>query len=113
MKEVNDLKTVAPDPDALNYITILKTRKQLTTNDLDIAMQKYGNNYACYKALQDISSDRHIPMNYKNDTDDIEETLLSTRRDFDNINVFSCERGHASAGAVAFQSMFIDNIQEE
>lgn len=112
LKELNDYKTQAPDPNAMNYINMLASRKRLTTNDLDMAVQKYGDNYSCYKALEDISSERHIPMNYRNNADEIETVLNDTRRSFDNINVHSCEQGNASAGAVAFQNMLIDGLKE-
>lgn len=110
--EIKTFKTQAPDPNAYNYISMLKLRKDLTESDIDNAMEIYGQNYSCYKALEDLANERRIPLNYHNPTDEIEEALTMAQNNIAKMSVSDCERGGASKGITAFKNMNIDNIAE-
>lgn len=110
--EIKEYKTQAPDPNAYNYINMLSLRKHLSESDIDIAMEKYGQNYSCYKALADLASDRQLPLNYHNPTDEIEEALTKAQNNIARMSVSDCQRGGASKGVTAFINMDIDNIAE-
>lgn len=112
LAEIKAFKTKAPDQEAVNYINMLKLRSSITESDLDIAMEKYGDNYSCYKALEDISKERHLPMNYKNNADDIEAVLENSQRRINNMTVRNCDQGEASKGYMAFEILNVDSIAE-
>ena len=112
LKEINAAKTEAPSQEAVNYISLLGARRNLTALDIDNAMEKYGGNYSCFKAIEDIAQAKHLPVNYTNNAEAVSEAVASARSSFEKIGVIDCENGHASAGSVAFQSMFIDSLPE-
>lgn len=112
LKEINAAKTEAPTQEAVNYISLLGSRRNLTEADINNAFEQYGGNYACFKALEDIANDRRLPVNYSNNAEAIETAVQTAQHSFEKIGVPDCENGHASAGSIAFQSMFIDSMPE-
>lgn len=61
--------TAAPSAEAASYISMLAGRKHIDDYEMQCAVDKYGQNFACYSALQEIAAqhkiyiDKHPAMN--------------------------------------------------
>lgn len=44
-----------PSAGAVSYIQTLRGRRRISQTELDAAVRKYGDNWSCYQALQDIA----------------------------------------------------------
>lgn len=84
IKEVQRLKTNPPHPEAINYISMLNQLKEPEAGLIDIAMNRYGDNYITYKALHDIAA-KHEMTDFKAPVlDSLEEVLLN---EYNNIEI--------------------------
>lgn len=58
--EVKRLMTDPPSTEAVNTITLLANRDNLTLQDLEFAAERYGDNYQAYKTLASIGAKKQI-----------------------------------------------------
>lgn len=58
--EVKRLMTDPPSTDAVNTITMLANRDNLTLQDLEFAAERYGKNYQAYKTLASIGAKKQV-----------------------------------------------------
>ena len=58
--EIRGLMAAAPSQDAVNALTMLKMRNEVSEEELNGAFDAYGDNYQCYKVLADIAADNNI-----------------------------------------------------
>ena len=60
LDRIAEVKAEAPSSEAVNYITMLRDKKNITDHDIDIALKHYGHNYSAHNAIMDIAEDRKI-----------------------------------------------------
>lgn len=70
----------APKPDALNYINALGARAVVTQDEIDAAVNAYGDNWTCYQMIGEIAekhrrAGRRISFPYSNTLDGAEKFI--------------------------------------
>lgn len=112
--ELRDRVAEAPSADAVNTLTLLNMRHDVTENEIADLAKRFDNNPQAWKTLRAIAeqNDIHVLSEHPIETalhqiEDIEQTLDS------NLNVFSAERGHTSPGFLAMLETQIDNALPE
>ena len=83
LKEVQRLKTNPPHVEAVNYISLLGKLESPEADLIDIAMNRYGDNYISYKALYDIAA-KHDIRDFKAPVLDELETVL--KEEYNTVN---------------------------
>lgn len=108
--EVKTMKTDAPSTDAMNYISYLRTKKDLTEYDIEDALERYGNNYAAYNAIKDLGEERKVFFAQESILDPITRGLDNLESNFEKFGVYHAERhGGISDGYLSFVGLTIDN----
>lgn len=107
---ISKAKTKAPDQNALNYIQMLSLNKDLNENDIITALDAYGHNYACYKAIKSLANDQNIRfLDLKDhELDIISDQLDSAKNSVNRFSVYQCENDPPTDGATTFQTMVLD-----
>lgn len=108
LDEIVKVKTAAPSTDAVNYLTLLKSKTQITEEEINNALTTYGENYAVCKALMDLASERKIyGVMYNLDVDKIEAGLKNIIPSVERWSSIDAESG-LSQGSVSFAKMMIE-----
>ena len=103
IKEVQRLKTNPPHKEAVNYISMLNQLAEPEAGLIDIAMNRYGDNYITYKALFDIAA-RHEMNDFKPPVlDSLEEVLINEYNNISTIERNINANGEMNTGALLFQ----------
>lgn len=106
---VREEATEAPSVEAVNTITLLNMRKNVTQNDIEDLLERYGDNYQAYKAIASIAKENDIRLFRKHPIegklDDLEQLERGLTRVMD---ITGAESGHISPGFVAIMNMTID-----
>ena len=114
LEELHKQETEAPSPEAVNSITLLNMRQNITEEEVGRLLEKYGENAQAYKAIVDIAGahDLHIwgahPVSAQIEGAEALEKELSRE-----ISLTSAEGGHASEAFVSVLNMDIDNALSE
>lgn len=112
--ELRNRVAEAPSADAVNTLTLLNMRHDVTEDEIAELAKRFDNNPQAWKTLKSIAEQNkiHVLREHPIETslhqlEDIEQTLDS------NLNVFSAERGHTSPGFLAMLETQIDNALPE
>lgn len=112
LRALNEKMTAAPSTDAVNTIQLLKMRSNITPEDINVLMMRYGDNSQVRDTLVDIAG-QHDIKDYKFESNPIRvkaEKLKDLNNSINNsLRLESAERGHASAGFVSFLNAAIDD----
>lgn len=108
LDEIVKFKTAAPSTDAVNYLTLLKSKTKITEEELNNALTTYGENYAVCKAFFDLAEERKIyGIVYNLDVDKIEEVLKNILASVNKWGSVAAENG-LSQGSNDFEKMWIE-----
>ena len=107
-------KTTAPTTEAVNYLTMLKDKPDLTEGDIENALTTYGENYSAYNAIRNLADTNNIRGVDASDLDRLENELREyVLPAFSRFGVIDAENGHATEGALAmFDSLTLGNLPE-
>ena len=61
-KELSAEMSAAPNTDAVNAVAMLRLRDHLTGEEIQSALDAYGNNYMCYQAIRDAARAHDIDV---------------------------------------------------
>lgn len=87
-------KTAPPSVEATNYITLLKTRDDITDHDIDDAISAYGDNYSALKAIHSIAKDKDIKVDVYSAVDTILNGLNEVKANVQRMSAFDAERSN-------------------
>ncbi len=90
-------KTSAPSVDATNYITLLRTRNDITDRDIDDAINAYGDNYSALKAIQSIARDKNIRVDAYSPIDTLLAGLDEVKANVQRMSAYDAERSNGLA----------------
>lgn len=77
-KESEDLKkkmAEAPSVEAVNALTVLNMRNNISQDEINSFIDNYGDNYQAYKAIASIASDKGLNTWKSSKVNDIDSTL--------------------------------------
>lgn len=102
--------TDAPSPEALGAVTLLSMRKDVTREEIEDLIDRYGDNPQAYKTITSIAREREIlgfdPHPVETElraVEDLEHSMIKT------LSAHEAERGHAADGFLSMIGMNIDN----
>lgn len=107
---LRDKATEAPSAEAVNSIALLNMRKDITEDEIDNLLTRYGDNVQVWKTLVSIAKAHDIHV-FREDTDleteiriltDLEENLEKA------LSVTSALKGHATEAFMSMVAMDID-----
>ncbi len=99
--------TDAPDTDAINMVSLLTTRKNVSEDDIYNMLDRYGNNYQVYNAVKDIAIEHEIRVPdhpIDREIENIDNLLANCNQ----LSLRGAENGHASAGYMSLMGMSVD-----
>ena len=100
--------TDAPDTDAINMVSLLTTRKNVSEDDIYNMLDRYGNNYQVYNAVKDIAIEHEIRVPdhpIDRELENIDNLLANCNQ----LSLKGAENGHASAGFMSLMGMSVDD----
>ena len=98
---VNTAITAAPSQEAVNYITTLSMRSNVSESELRAALDKYGENFASYQAIKDVAERNKVYLP-SSPIEDAKDQIAQKRRELDCINLSGIEGGRISKNALLF-----------
>lgn len=102
--EINRDISAAPSADAVNALSMLALRSDVSQEEIDALLDSYGSNYQTYKAIRDVAGKhkRHVPTH----TLDQDMTALDGEtRVVNSLSLTGAESGGAADPAmIAFRS---------
>lgn len=111
LSDLHDKMTEAPSTDAVNSITLLGLRKNISQSEIENLLERYGDNPQAWNTIVSIARDHNIssfgdhPIEGQiSDINDLSRSLervLSTRSAID---------GHATDGFLSMVEMQIDEV---
>lgn len=111
ISELKDKVTQAPSSEAVNLISLLGVRKDVTKEEIDNLLEKYGDNPQTWKSLVSIAKENGINTYGENDLEvqlrEIEDLSKSIEK---TLSSSSAQGGHATDGFLAMLSAQIDNV---
>lgn len=109
--ELREKATEAPSTEAVNSITLLNMRKNITEDEIDNLLTRYGDNPQAWETIVSIARDHDIhafndhPIKRQIEAvDGLARTMERT------ISAQSANGGHASDGFLAMIEMNIDDV---
>ena len=107
--EVIAEKTASPSNEAVNVITLLDARNNVTEEDIKDVLDTYGDNYQVYRSLQDIA--HKIGKDFTNDHPLAEKELVlkQIKRDVDSYLTYEGIKRRGEN----FLSFLLENMPEE
>lgn len=105
--EIRARKTDAPSTDAINYVSLLRSKKGITEQDINDALDRYGSNYSVYNAIRDLASDNRIYIQ-THVLDNISEGIDNTVHSINKMSASEAERGHATDGTSSVFNMTLE-----
>ena len=109
-------KAVAPSEEAVRSISLFKMRgdKSIKTEDVDRLLDTYGGNYQAFKTITSIAHEKGIRTGRVHPLEGKDEVIGNLIHTFSyEINPWSAERGHASAGFCSMLGASIDEVFPE
>lgn len=108
LAEIRAKKTDAPDSDAVNFLTVFRTKTKISEDDIMDALDRYGSNYTMYNALRDLAVEHNIYSVSHHPLDEIEEGLNAIRSSISKMSVADCNDGHAREGYASMFDLSLD-----
>ena len=105
---VKKLMTDAPSDDAVNYLTVMKLKSDITVNDIENALERYGDNYTAYNAIKGIAIENEIRGIDEHILDGITRGLDDITAQVNRINAVTVEIKGASRGSASMFDMMLD-----
>lgn len=109
--DLKDKETEAPSTEAVNSITLLSMRKNVTEDEIDNLLTRYGDNQQAWRTINSIAKDHniHVFRDHENEgklsrVNDLEANLDRA------LSASSAISGHASDGYLSMIAMEIDNV---
>ena len=111
IKDLKNKVTESPSPDAVNTITLLNLRSDVTPEEIDDLIDRYGDNVQAYKAIVSIANEKKIkgldvihPIEIEiRDAEDLESAIERS------LNIASATSGHTSDAFLDMIDLQIDN----
>ena len=101
-ERIDDYKTKAPTPEALQYLNFLEKINSLSRADIDLAIKKHGENYLIGRALLDLAENHDIDVSDLECTEDkIAENINHIEESYKGI----IGQNHESLSASAYISI--------
>ena len=108
LKRIREKKTDAPDSDAINFLTVFRTKKNVSEADIMDALERYGDNYSMFCALRDFAVEHNIYTITPHIYDEVETGLNYILDSINKMSVNDCNDGHAGDGFASVFDMMID-----
>lgn len=99
----------APSADAVNTVQMLALRDDITADEINVVLEKYGENYQAAKAIISVAASKGLrgwSCSADSRLEDLENLRSVMRR---TINATSAENGHASNGYLEMLKLQIDS----
>lgn len=112
LQDLKKKETEAPTNEAVNSITLLNLRKEITENEIDDLLTRYGkDNPQAWRAINSIAYDHGIKV-FKDHPvyEEIEAVEALGKTLEKTISLSSAESGHASDGYITLVDEQIDNV---
>ena len=109
-RQIREIKTAAPSTDAVNYLALLKEKKHISQEDIDNAIETYGENYIVYKTLIDIANDNKF-FGYKDCViDAVDKGLDEAMAAISSMSVYEAENRKLADGSyISFVNMMLNS----
>ena len=99
----------APSADAVNAVSMLSHRTDLTKEDVDALVDAYGSNYLTYEAIRDVAAQHEIFLDHHVYANDLKETYAAGN-ELANMDLKGAEEGTAASSSyMAFIEYAKDN----
>lgn len=110
LSELRDKTTEAPSTEAVNSIALLNMRKDITEDEIDNLLTRYGDNAQVWKTLVSIAKEHDIyTFRELNDLDEKVQTLVDLEKNLEKtLSVMSALAGHATESFMSLIAMDID-----
>ena len=109
---INDLKakaTEAPSTEAVNAITLLNMRKNVTKTEIDDMLNRYGDNVQAWRTIVSIANDNDLHDFRQCEVDAQFEQVEGLSRSLENsISANKASQGYAGAGFMSLIEAQID-----
>lgn len=106
--EVSRRKSDAPSTEAVNAITLLNMRDNVTSGDIEAAAARYGDNYTAYKAIQEIGRKHKVWLPEVHEVEALEDGLSSVTKVISSMTPDFAENGRWSAGYSSMIDIIFD-----
>ncbi len=109
LQQLRDKMVDPPSEEAINTIKLLSLRTDLTHKEVELLLDKYGDNDQAYRAIASVAAEKGV-MGYASPLDekikDMEALISVVNR---TLTATSAEGGHAGEGFIAMLNMQIDS----
>lgn len=106
---IKDVLSEAPSTEAVNYVSMMSMRGDLTQADIDAAIEKYGSNYSAYSAIASIGRKQPIKLHTApHEVDRARDFIKLAGPICSSMTLEKAENGGATIGRASFYDMSID-----
>lgn len=111
LSELREEVTKAPSTEAVNSITLLNMRNNITEAEIDDLLTRYGDNVQAWRTIVSIARDHNIYAFRDNDIDERIAAAESLERTLDKaLSAQSAIGGRASDGFLSMVELDIDKV---
>lgn len=113
LEDISKKKTESPSSDAVNLLTLMSARQNVTADELNDVINNYGSNYQVYRACQDISVKNNLghlsdhPLQVK------EQSINDLQNNLNRLFTYGDACKNASGGFYSFMQIAVDNALSE
>lgn len=107
--ELKEKATAPPSSDAVNSISMLSMRKNVTSDEINDLLSRYGDNPMCWDTIVSIAKENDIHSFGKHPVKSQIEDLEGLSKTIDKtLSVQSANAGHASDAFVSMMALEVD-----
>lgn len=101
--------SAAPSTEAVNFVSMLNLRNDLTQSDIDAAIAKYGNNYSAYAAIASIGQRQPNKLyTAPHEVDNMRNFIEMAKPISASMTLIGAENSAPTRGRAAFIDMSLD-----
>lgn len=108
--EIKKAKTASPSSEAVNVISLLSSRDNVSAEELNDVINEYGDNYQIYRACQDISNKNHLGLLENHPLQTKEQNIQDLQSSIDRIMNYSDACKNADNGLYSFIQYNVDSV---
>lgn len=114
ISKAKDQLTTAPSDEGVRVCSLLKMRDNVSRDEVNDLISKYGDNVQTYKAITAIAHEKGIKGFNNHPVEEKVSAYESLKKSLDSyFTLNSAENGKTSAGSSAFLGLFIDDAFPE
>lgn len=113
LDDISKAKAESPSSEAVNVLTLMSARQNVTADELSDVIRNYGSNYQVYRSCQDISVKNNLGRLADHPLQAKEQSINDLQSNLNRLFTYNDACKNANGGFYSFIQMAVDNALSE